>query len=160
MHGNKWSAVFCFCFVFYIKVLIKTDLCRCRSAVHGQMFVDSSMKALCSKLLPPPLKYECVSEEADDGTVNPAVTDSGLKPIMSTCSPLTPEQFDELSSWESSLTAHGKTPSRHTCCSCPPRAARHVLWITSSGSGHVLNKYGFKIKIRNKSLHLTCRASF
>lgn len=69
---------------------------------------------------------------------------------MSTCSPLTPAQFDELSSWESSLTAHGKTPSRHTCCSCPPRAARHVLWITSSGSGHVLNKYGLKTKIRKQ----------
>lgn len=147
MHGNKWAAVL-FVFVlfsfFYTKVLIKTDLCRCRSAVHGQMFVDSSMKALYLKWLPPPLKYECVSEEADDGAVNPAVTDSGLKPIMSTCSPLTPAQFDELSS----LTAHGKTPSRHTCCSCPSRAARHVLWITSSGSGHVLNKYGLKTKIR------------
>lgn len=41
------------------------------------MFVDSSMKALYLKWLPPPLKYECVSEEADDGAVNPAVTDSG-----------------------------------------------------------------------------------
>lgn len=69
---------------------------------------------------------------------------------MSTCSPLTPAQLDELSSWESSLTAHGKTPSRHTCCSCPPRVARHVLWITSSGSGHVLNKYGLKTKIRKQ----------
>lgn len=69
---------------------------------------------------------------------------------MSTCSPLTPAQFLELSSWESSLTAHGKTPSRHTCCSCPPRAARLVLWITSSGSGHVLNKYGLKTKIRKQ----------
>lgn len=48
MHGNKWAAMFClflfclgvfFLFFFYIKVLIKTDLCRCRSAVHGQMFV-------------------------------------------------------------------------------------------------------------------------